>query len=77
MYVQLSFDKYEWKLFDPGINSATQKNVGEWQEPNLGKSLGVSSLSVSSILHPYTVHTLQDSKTLVNFIHFQNRHGVD
>lgn len=77
MYVQLSFDKYEWKLFDPGVNSATQKNVGEWQEPNLGKSLGVSSLSVSSILHPYTVHTLHDSKTLVNFIHFQNKHGVD
>lgn len=45
--------------------------MGEWQEPNLGKSLGVSSLSVSSISHPYTVHTLHDSKTLVNFIHFQ------
>lgn len=61
----------------PALIRQHKKNVGEWQEPNLGKSLGVSSLSVSSILHPYTVHTLHDSKTLVNFIHFQNRHGVD
>lgn len=22
------FDKYEWKLFDPGVNSATQKMWG-------------------------------------------------
>lgn len=44
--------------------------MGEWQEPNLGKSLGVSGLSISStcILHPYTVHTLIRRLSLTLFI---------
>lgn len=75
MYIQLSFDKYEWKLFDPGINSATQKMWRKGKPLILGRLMGVSGLSAWYPLYHTRIYT--HSKTFINFIHFQNRHGVD
>lgn len=75
MYIQLSFDKYEWKLFDPGFNSATQKMWGKGKHLILGRLMGVSGLSAWYPLYHTRIYT--HSKTFINFIHFQNRHGVD
>lgn len=69
------FDKYEWKLFDPGINSATQKMWMKGKHLILGILMGVSGLSAWYPLYHTRIYT--HSKTFINFIHFQNRHGVD
>lgn len=73
--IQLSFDKYEWKLFDPGINSATQKMWRKGKPLILGRLMGVSGFSAWYPLYHTRIYT--HSKTFINFIHFQNRHGVD
>lgn len=41
--------------------------MGEWSAPNFDKSMGVSGLSISSILHP-GVHTLIRRLYLTLFI---------
>lgn len=59
----------------PALIRQHKKMWGNGKNLILGRLMGVSGLSAWYPLYHTRIYT--HSKTFINFIHFQNRHGVD